>query len=180
MRFDRTEDGERIHIEDFAQVFGVMPQKKYERATYRSIAKVLAIETSNADIEEFIRRLVFNTLIGNADMHLKNWSLIYHDRRSPSLAPAYDFVSTIAYIEDDNAALKYARTKKMAELSLDELAYLSAKAGLPAPLVRRTALDTVARFHEIWGAEKTHLPLSADTVGKVDAHIGALQIAKPG
>lgn len=176
-RFDRSDEGDRLHIEDFAQVFGVMPQKKYEKASYRSIAKVLAIETSNTDIEEFIRRLVFNTLIGNADMHLKNWSLIYRDRRTPSLSPAYDFVSTIAYIDDDNAALKYARTKKMAELSLDELAYLSAKAGLPEPLVKRTALDSVERFNEVWRKEKTHLPLANDAVSKIDTHMGTLRIA---
>ncbi len=175
-RFDRSDQGDRIHIEDFAQVFGVMPQKKYEKASYRSIAKVLAIETSNADIEEFIRRLVFNTLVGNADMHLKNWSLIYRDRRNPSISPAYDFVSTIAYIDDEHVALKYARTKKMTELTLDELAYLSAKAGLPEPLVRQAARDTVDRFNEVWRAEKTHLPLSGDAASKIDAHIATLRI----
>jgi hypothetical protein len=64
---------------------------------------------------------VFNTLIGNADMHLKNWSLIYPDRRNAALAPAYDVVSTIAYIPEEFAAIKYVRTKKMSELLLDEL-----------------------------------------------------------
>jgi serine/threonine-protein kinase HipA len=177
-RFDRTDAGERIHIEDFAQVFGIMPASKYERASYRSIAKVLAIETGNQGVEEFIRRLVFNTLIGNADMHLKNWSLIYRDRRTASLAPAYDFVSTVVYISDEYAALKYARTKKMAELSLDELAYLSAKAGLPEPLVRRAATETVERFQSAWRNEKRHLPLSQDAVSKIDAHIGSLAISK--
>ena len=114
-RFDRTPDGP-VHIEDFAQVFGVYPENKYNSASYRNIATVLGTEGTDADITEFIRRLVFNTLIGNADMHLKNWSLIYPDRRTPLLSPAYDFVSTIPYIEDDEAALKYARTSKFAGL----------------------------------------------------------------
>ena len=56
---------------------------------------------------EFLRRFVFNALIGNADMHLKNWSLIYPDRRAAMLAPAYDFVSTIAYLPDDRLALTF-------------------------------------------------------------------------
>lgn len=177
-RFDRSDEGERIHIEDFAQVFGVMPASKYERASYRSIARVLAIETGNRGVEEFIRRLVFNALIGNADMHLKNWSLIYRNRRIASLAPAYDFVSTVVYIDDAHAALKYARTRKMAELSLDELAYLSAKAGLPEPLVRRAATETVERFHSTWRDEKRHLPLSKDAVSKIEAHFGSLMISQ--
>jgi serine/threonine-protein kinase HipA len=72
-RFDRTEDGGAVHTEDFAQVFGVYPERKYERASYRNIAEVLWAETGEEGVAEFIRRLVFNVLIGNADMHLKNF-----------------------------------------------------------------------------------------------------------
>ena len=110
-RFDRTPDGP-VHTEDFAQVFGVYPNDKYKKASYRNIATVLAAETGEAGVAEFIRRLTFCTLTGNADMHLKNWSLIYPDKRNPALSPAYDFVSTIPYIEDDEMALKFARTKR--------------------------------------------------------------------
>jgi serine/threonine-protein kinase HipA len=49
---------------------------------------------------EFILRLVFNAAIGNADMHLKNRSVTYPNTRTPHLALAYDFVSTIAYMND--------------------------------------------------------------------------------
>jgi serine/threonine-protein kinase HipA len=74
-RFDRTPEGP-VQMEDFAQVFRVHPDEKYKKASYRNIAEVLAAETGHDGVAEFIRRLVFNTLIGNADMHLKNWSLI--------------------------------------------------------------------------------------------------------
>ena len=103
-RFDRAANNTRVHIEDFAQVFAVYPERKYDRASYRNIAEVIWTEMGEAGIVEFLRRLVFNTLIGNADMHLKNWSLIYADRRRAALAPAYDFVSTIAYLPDDGLA----------------------------------------------------------------------------
>lgn len=46
-----------------------------------------------------------------ADMHLKNWSLIYPDGRKPKLAPAYDFVATIAYMDDCKLALSIVREK---------------------------------------------------------------------
>jgi serine/threonine-protein kinase HipA len=84
-RFDRTEDGPK-HIEDFAQVFGRYPDDKYAKASYRNIARVIGIETDEKSIAEFIRRLVFCTLIGNDDMHLKNWSLIYPDPGASSSA----------------------------------------------------------------------------------------------
>lgn len=168
-RFDRSEEGP-VHMEDFAQVFGIFPDNKYRKASYRSIAWVLATATSEADTMEFIRRLVFSTLIGNADMHLKNWSLIYPDRRTPMLSPAYDLLSTIPYIKDDNAALKYSRTRVMAELSRDELAHLAAKAHLPEKMVLDTALETVARFKEVWGNEKKNLPLATAVVHAIDEH----------
>src|SRR6202021_3212860 len=94
-RFDRAANNTRVHIEDFAQVFAVYPERKYDRASYRNIAEVIWTEMAEAGIVEFLRRLVFNALIGNADMHLKNWSLIYVDRRRAALAPPYDFVSPI-------------------------------------------------------------------------------------
>lgn len=176
-RFDRTEAGP-VHMEDFAQVFGVFPDDKYEKASYRLIATVLGAETGDDGAAEFIRRLVFNTLIGNADMHLKNWSLLYPDRRTAQLAPAYDFVSTVPYIADENAALKYVRTRRMAEFTLDELAYLAAKARLPERLVRDTAAATVDGFRALWSAEKTHLPLTRETVAAIDRHIDSLPLAR--
>jgi serine/threonine-protein kinase HipA len=176
-RFDRTTSGP-VHMEDFAQVFGVFPDDKYGRASYRNIAQVLGVEAGDDDVAEFIRRLVFNTLIGNADMHLKNWSLVYPDRRGARLAPAYDLVATIAYLRDDKAALTYARTKRMDGLTMDELAYLAAKAGLPERLVLTTARETVQRFQEAWRTEKTSLPIGKETAGQIDDHLSKLPLSR--
>lgn len=176
-RFDRTENGP-VHIEDFAQVFGVFPDDKYKKRNYRSIAEVLAIETTDADVAEYFRRLVFSTLIGNADMHLKNWSLIYPDGRTPMLAPAYDLLSTIPYIKDDSAALNYARTRKMVELSIDELRYMAAKARVPEKLVVSTARETVDRFRSVWEAEKAHLPLANAVITAVEELFGTVAIVQ--
>lgn len=177
-RFDRREDGGRIHIEDFAQVFGVYPGEKYDKGSYRYLAKVLWLETGEAGVREFIPRLVFNTLIGNADMHLKNWSLIYRDGRTPELSPGYDFLSTTVYIPDDNMALKFARTKRMDELTLDEVVYMAAKAGLPEALARDETAQAVDRFHEVWGAERQHLPISDELAAEIDRLLGIVPIAR--
>lgn len=177
-RFDRREDDTPVHIEDFAQVFSRFPEDKYKTASYRNIAGVLGIETGDDDIAEFVRRLVFNTLIGNADMHLKNWSLIYPDGRKPALAPGYDFVSTIAYINDDMAALKYTRTKRMSGLSMDELRYLAARARLPERPVIETARQTVEAFRDIWNDDKKDLSLDARMVAAIEDHIGKLAIVR--
>ncbi len=177
-RFDRLADGTPVHIEDFAQMFGVYPENKYERASAGNIAYVIGTEGSDADIAEFIRRLTYSVLIGNADMHLKNWSLIYPDKRHAALAPAYDFVSTIPYIADGRAALNFSRTKRFDRFSEDELSHLAAKARLPGNLVLETARETVALFHQHWNAEKAHLPLSGMAVGAVEKHLETVPIAK--
>jgi serine/threonine-protein kinase HipA len=168
-RFDRAPDGP-VHVEDFAQVFGVFPDQKYNKANYRAIGRVLGIETGAAGVAEFVRRLVFSTLIGNADMHLKNWSLIYRDGRTPALSPAYDFVSTIPYLPGNTAAFNFSRTKAMTELSRDELIHLAAKAALAEKLVIDTARETVSRFREIWASEKTNLPLARTVIEAIEAH----------
>ena len=176
-RFDRLQDGSAVHVEDFAQVFRVHPEGKYDKASARNIAQVIAAEGTEADIAEFIRRLTFSTLIGNADMHLKNWSVIYPDRRHAALAPAYDFVSTIAYIPDDKAALNFSRTKRFDGYSADELSHLAAKALLPDKLVLDTAHETVTLFHQHWEAEKKNLPLAADVIEAIERHLRTIPIA---
>ena len=149
-RFDRATNNTRVHIEDFAQVFGVYPERKYDRASYRNIAEVIWTEMGEAGIVEFLRRLVFNALIGNADMHLKNWSLIYSDRRHAALAPAYDFVSTIAYLPDDNLALTFVDSKRFSSLTNEKFERFAAKARLPAKLTLDTVRQTVLLFEEAW------------------------------
>ena len=176
-RFDRLPGGEAVHIEDFAQVFGVYPERKYEKASARSIAAVIGVEGREADIVEFVRRLTFNTLIGNADMHLKNWSLIYSDRRHAALAPAYDFVSTIPYIPDRSAALNVSRTKRFDEFSEDELSHMAAKARLPEKLVLDTARETVERFFAVWRKEKGGLPLTSKIVDAIEGQLKIVPIA---
>jgi len=175
-RFDRSDAG-LIHSEDFAQVFDMWPEDKYKRISYRNIANVLAAETPQDDIAEFVRRIVFNALIGNADMHAKNWSLIYPERRGARLSPAYDFISTIPYLNDTKSALTVGRTKKMYEFSLAELDYLASKARLPEKLVRNMAKETVARFHEIWATESKNLPLSKDMLSVIEAHMAKVPIS---
>ncbi len=64
-------------------------------------------------------------------MHVKNWSMTYPDRQKAALAPAYNFVSTIPYVRDEKAGLKFSRTERFDEFTLDELTHLAARAMLP-------------------------------------------------
>ncbi len=149
-RFDRNESGEAVHIEDFAQVFAVYPEKKYEAASYRNIVEVVWAELGTEGLTEFVRRFVFNALVGNGDMHLKNWSLIYQDKRTPQLAPAYDFVSTLPYLPNDSLALNFLQKKTYSSLTIEQFEKFAVTSNLPKKLVLDTVLETVNNFAQVW------------------------------
>ena len=172
-RFDRAPGGQRIHMEDFAQVFGVFPNNKYEGHSYANIASVLWAETGDEGTYEFVRRLVFSVLIGNADMHLKNWSLLYPDGRKPVLSPAYDFVATLPYIPDDKLALSFGGSRSLEEITLDQVRRFADTAGLPLKPVWDIVGETVDRTAAAWKAlvQKELLPVDIHSV--IDRQIQA-------
>jgi len=98
VRYDRA-PGLRVHCEDFAQVLGVMPEDKYQGASYLNVAGALMSLPSLGEpaVHELLRRVAVNELLGNPDMHLKNIGLRYPDGVTPELAPAYDIVAYAAY-----------------------------------------------------------------------------------
>ena len=165
-RFDRGPGGERIHLEDFAQVFGVFPNHKYEGHSYANIAAVLWAETGDEGTYEFVRRLVFSVLIGNADMHLKNWSLLYPNGRRPVLSPAYDFVATLPYIPGDKLALGFGGSRSLNEITLDQMRRFTDTAGLPMKPVWEIVRETVERTAAAWKtlAQKELLPAHLHSV----------------
>lgn len=126
-RFDRIKSRgvtRRIHFEDFAQVLGVLPEKKYS-ASYLDIAAVLMGLPGCGEmaVHELLRRIEVNELLGNTDMHLKNLGLLYVPTGKPAdsgkggaqggaaaavamFAPAYDIASTVVYLGARGHALR--------------------------------------------------------------------------
>lgn len=104
-RYDRYQEYEnhlmRLHQEDFCQAMGIPPELKYEREGGPSITQSLALLQNHtlqpaADYMAFLERIIFNYVIGNADAHGKNHSLLYM-KKIPTLAPAYDIMCTAVY-----------------------------------------------------------------------------------
>jgi len=151
-RFDRLDDGTRVHIEDFNQVFGQFPHDKYHHHTQSDIARLLNVRAGQSEARRFIERAVFTAAIANGDMHLKNWSLIYRDGRAPTLAPAYDYVSTLPYAVDHDLGLSFGGSKDRDVLSEERLRRFARGADLPFPFVRRTARAMAERILDAWPA----------------------------
>lgn len=103
-RFDRNEQG-RVHMEEFAQILGYTPARKYGKGLEQDFIEMLVVlDRLSADpvndVQELVNRLVSFVLMGNTDAHLKNWAVIYPDRRHPRLAPIYDPVSVSSFFSD--------------------------------------------------------------------------------
>jgi serine/threonine-protein kinase HipA len=149
-RFDRAGEKQRVHMEDFAQVFGLFPDGKYGRRSYANIAAVLRAEAGEESTYEFVRRLAFSVVIGNGDMHLKNWSLLYPDTRRPVLSPAYDFVSTFVYIPGDKLALSFGGSRSLGEITVDQVRRFADTAHLAVNPVWQIVREVTERTADAW------------------------------
>jgi len=113
-RFDRKGHNDKIPVEDFAQLAGLNRDTKYDYSMEK-VLKLIDKYCTFPVIEKikFFKLTIFNYLIGNEDMHLKNFSLITQNGKS-SLSPCYDLVnSTIEYkAQDEEIALPLNGKKK--------------------------------------------------------------------
>lgn len=171
-RFDRPAPGARLHIEDFAQIRDVYPDSraKYGSTNYETIGKILLRTAGQASFDEFIRRLAFIIVSANADAHIKNWSLIYRDRLTAELSPAYDLVATLEFIENDALALNLAKTKAWSELSLGHFASFAERVGASPSAVIAIATQTVERALDVWPTVRRDFPVSAVLTERLAAH----------
>ncbi len=161
-RFDRA-NNVRIHMEDFAQVLVKYPHEKYHSASYEQIGRIIYGFSGErlADAQQFARRLLVNILLANGDAHLKNWSLLYPDRITPRLAPAYDIVTTSVYIDGErNFALNLDKTKAWYEVSLDRFQSWSEHAEIPWRAIKPHLEDVMERARSLWPDAVKNLPMN--------------------
>lgn len=156
-RYDRVE-GERMHQEDFNQVVGQDPRHKYDHIRYEDLAVLSQAIVGENAYDEVVRRLVFMIATGNADAHLKNWSLIYPDRINAELSPLYDQVATIAWQDKDlnqNWALKLTGSKDPFQTNLTTFERLADKTDTSPQRVKNLVADTLDRIAEAWADAQT-------------------------
>jgi serine/threonine-protein kinase HipA len=94
-RIDRI-NNTKLHMEDMCQLTDRLTEEKYN-GSYEQVAKTISKYSMNPglDVVNFFEQLVFSYLTGNADMHLKNFSLINPDSSGYILSLAYDMVATL-------------------------------------------------------------------------------------
>jgi serine/threonine-protein kinase HipA len=124
-RIDRTEKGEKLAMEDLCQVSQRLTEDKYRGSAERT-GKLIARYSvyPGFDAADFFERMIFCYLTGNADMHLKNYSLL-ESPQGMRLSPAYDLLSTTLALPGDaeeSALTINGKKQKIAKKDFDSLA----------------------------------------------------------
>lgn len=155
-RYDRIEGEQvhRVHQEDLCQALAIDPsgnrgRAKYERAggpSLRQAAELLDTYARNrtAELDRLARIVAFTVLIGNADAHGKNLSLLHPDPESITLAPLYDTVPTLLWPQlRKEAAMAVGGQPMLEDIGIADIAREAARWGHGAERVRKLAEETV-------------------------------------
>ena len=113
-RIDRIKN-RKLHMEDMCQLTERLTENKYQ-GSYEQVAKAIHKYSINPglDVVNFFEQVLFSFLVGNADMHLKNFSILRQPGIGPVLSPAYDMVAThiVNPKDDEDLALNLNGKKK--------------------------------------------------------------------
>lgn len=157
-RFDRTENGEKLRLEDFAQILckprGRDYGGKYD-ASYEDVAQVIKDHSVRPviDLQKLLRRLIVFSLVGNCDAHLKNFSLL-ETLDGLRLSPAYDVLNTAIYPEYSQTLALSINGRKWPVDSVTRkiLEDFGLSIGIPAAAVKQS-------FEEIGRKARTAAPI---------------------
>lgn len=182
-RYDRVagDDGilERLHQEDFCQALGVTPEHKYAaeggpnfRAGFDLLRRATTVPAKA--VLALVDAALFNLIIGNADAHGKNFSLLYA-RDELRLAPLYDLLSTSLYPDvHAKLAMKMGGAARLEEFNPETLKGFAEQAGVAAPYVRKRCLELARRAQRAMagvGRRLVEEGAPAETIDLLATHI---------
>jgi serine/threonine-protein kinase HipA len=151
-RFDRGPSS-AVHMEDACQMLTLMPGQKYSGAKeFVKLIQVLDRLSTRGieDVRQFFIRQTVNTLVGNSDAHLKNFSVLYHNGIRPELSPAYDVVCVSALAGFRGFGTNVAIDKLQRQETLDTYAAIAKQAGISERIAKAAVTQTVTRAKELW------------------------------
>lgn len=130
-RIDRTKKSEKIAMEDLCQLSEQLTEKKY-RGSYEKISKVIKQYSAAPmlDVVNFWQVVLFSWIVGNSDMHLKNFSL-YAPEGQHVLTPAYDMLNTLIVMPEDNEELALNLNGKKNKITWRDFTQAMTGSGVP-------------------------------------------------
>jgi serine/threonine-protein kinase HipA len=137
-RVDRTRKG-KLHMEDMCQLSERLTEDKY-KGSHEQVAKLVLKYSSSPllDVTNFYEQVLFSYLTGNADMHLKNFSLLEKEGQGMSLCPAYDLVPTALVNPADTEELALTLNAKKRKLKYNDFLMAFENGGLSKKVLDKT------------------------------------------
>lgn len=179
-RYDRCGAG-RIHVEDTCQVLGRMPTAKHGSEIHFQTLLALLNRLSPRgidDVREFFIRQTVNTLIGNSDAHLKNFSVMYLDQVRPQLTPAYDIVCVAALPEFSSYGMNVAIDGAQRSQTIDSFRRVAKAAGVAERIAVAAVKSAVAAAHATWPKLLDEHPTPPAMKAAVLERLASLPLAK--
>ena len=135
-RIDRSTNGQRLPMEDMCQLTERLTERKY-KGSYEQIAKAIRqySDAPGLDLTNYWTTVLFCWLVGNSDMHLKNFSLYAPNTTEHILAPAYDLVNTLLVIPEDTEELALTLNGKKRKLTRHDFETAMLSSGLNEKVV---------------------------------------------
>lgn len=149
-RFDRLPGGKKVAVEDFSQALGYSRETKYESSLEKALS-VIDKFCSFPAVEKvkFFRLVIFNFLVGNEDMHLKNYSLI-RNKDKVELSPCYDLLNSTIVLKTQEESALPIRGKKSNLKYADLVEYFGQeRLGLPSAIINKE-LTTFQQAFQNW------------------------------
>ncbi len=161
-RFDRLDGNYKLACEDFCQLSESLTEHKY-RGSYEMIGKTLKKYSSQSglDLFDFFTLVIFSFITGNADMHLKNFSMLENEASNIfSLSPAYDLVSTLLVIQNETEQLSLALNGKRNKILKNDFDIFAKSLGL-SEKQRDNCYNIFYKKKDkaIWWIDNSFLPL---------------------
>ncbi len=156
-RYDREIDADgrirRLHQEDFCQALGVPPEQKYASEggpgfedCFELVRRACTVPAPS--VLALLDAAIFNVILGNADAHGKNFSLLYA-HGTISLTPLYDLLCTAAYSElSTRFSMRIAKRATLDEFRADTWETYAAGIGVAAPYTRRRVRELAKAMSE--------------------------------
>lgn len=143
-RIDRNDDGTKVPMEDMCQLSERLTEYKY-KGSYEQIAKQIKKYSAfpQLDLLNFWEVVIFSWITGNADMHLKNFSLYNRSRLGYALTPAYDLLSTTLVLPEDTEELALTLNGKKRKIKKEDFIKAMQASGINDKVIENTA----RKFH---------------------------------
>lgn len=144
-RFDRIGRKGKLHVEDFAQLGGRNRETKY-RSSMEQVARLVESFCTFPAVEKvkLLRLTLFSFLVGNEDMHLKNFSII-RNKDVISLAPAYDLLNTTIVLPQPEEELALPLNAKKNKLKREDFLdyFARGRLGIPDRVIDKMLADFI-------------------------------------